>query len=466
MHASSRPAPVLTLWTALLAVFPLTVAASGTAGWRTNGTGAYPDATPPTTWSADQNVAWSQDLGDWSNSTPVVSGGRVFVGAEPTKLVCVDLASGEVLWERDNSLVDLLDDAEAEKVHAAMQAAKPKLDELREAESRLSRLRRVLRRDRNNAEALAEQAQLQARVETLNAELAEFSKYEPPQTHNDNGYSSPTPVTDGQRVFVLFGNGVAAAYDMEGNRAWIKQVGEAGLRWGMSSSPVLIDGVLVLQLGELVGLDPTTGEELWRTSSAESYGSPIGFEIDGVPVVASSGGIVVSPKTGDVLADLNDTLEYCAPVWKDGVLYFIEGDAKAYKLTTSDGRIEAERLWSSELSGDRYYASPIIHDGLIYAVTRGEEMWVLDADSGDVIYSKDLELNGPKPNSAYTSVTLAGDQLYIGCMGGTTVVVATGREFRELARNDLDRYRSSPVFVGDKMLIRGLEKLWCIQADS
>ena len=47
-------------------------------------------------------------------------------------------------------------------------------------------------------------------------ELDAVSEWRQPSTHGTNGYSSPTPVSDGQNVFVLFGTGVAACYDLDG----------------------------------------------------------------------------------------------------------------------------------------------------------------------------------------------------------------------------------------------------------
>ena len=66
-------------------------------GWRTDGTGRYPDADPPITWSAQENVVWKTPMPDWSNATPVVVGDRIFVCSEPADLICVRAADG-TLW--------------------------------------------------------------------------------------------------------------------------------------------------------------------------------------------------------------------------------------------------------------------------------------------------------------------------------------------------------------------------------
>ena len=67
------------------------------AGWRGDGTGQYASATPPTKWSATQNILWKTEVGTGS-SAPVLANNRIFVTAEPHHLVCVDAASGKELW--------------------------------------------------------------------------------------------------------------------------------------------------------------------------------------------------------------------------------------------------------------------------------------------------------------------------------------------------------------------------------
>jgi hypothetical protein len=47
-------------------------------GWRTDGTGRYPDAQPPTEWSAQSNVVWKTPLPKPSNATPILVGDRLF----------------------------------------------------------------------------------------------------------------------------------------------------------------------------------------------------------------------------------------------------------------------------------------------------------------------------------------------------------------------------------------------------
>jgi hypothetical protein len=64
--------------------------------------------------------------------------------------------------------------------------------------------------------------------------------------------------------------------------------------------------------------------------------------------------------------------------------------------------------------------------------------------------------------TVYSSPTLAGKYILLSGEGGRTVVLASGREYREVARNELEPFRSTPVFAGDRMYVRTLKALYCI----
>jgi outer membrane protein assembly factor BamB len=354
-------------------------------------------------WSPDSdNIVWATAMPGSSNSTPVITGDRLFVCAEPTTLVCVRASDGKILWQRDHSTKQLI----------------PPVDEPL------------------------------------------------PSAHRTNGYSSSTPVTDGEHVYAVFGNGVIACYDLNGRRRWITRTGASSHKWGHSSSPALAGATLAVLFEDLVGLNAKTGRVQWRAPSRQRWGSPIATRIDQTDVFVTPNGEIVDAGDGRVLFKGAGSLEWCSPVVADGVLYQIERVASATKLPEKiDASDKPRELWVARIKHDRYYSSPLIHDGLIYAVTRGEVLTVLDARaSGAKVYERRLDLEGPKPNSAYSSVTLAGPYIYIGSQSGITLVIEPGREYRQVARNRLEPYRSTPVFVGRRMYLRGLEHLYCIES--
>ena len=384
----------------VLATFaPIPCGAAAVVGWRTDGTGAYPEATPPLKWSKDLNVVWAVPMPGWSNSTPVITGDRLFVCSEPSTLVCVQLSDGRTLWQRDSS---------------TQQLDPPEPDS-------------------------------------------------PPPAHGANGYSSCTPVTDGRHVYAVFGNRVAVGYDTDGKRLWTRKIDSPVHDWGHSSSPVLVGDTLVILVKDLVGLDTKTGAEKWRTRSEQRWGTPIHVSIDGVDTVITPNGQIVSVADGKVLADGLANTAYNAPLYQDGVVYFIEGRSHALRLPDRAEDLPPTHLWEGSIPKDRYYASPVLHDGLIYAITRNSQFSVLDAADGKRVYKKKLDLGG---GNIFPSIAVAGGHLFVSSENGTTLVLEPGRTYRELARNALEPFRSTPVFQGRRMYIRGLKHLYCIEAGN
>ena len=83
---------------------------------------------------------------------------------------------------------------------------------------------------------------------------------------------------------------------------------------------------------------------------------------------------------------------------------------------------------------------------------------VVDAQTGEVVHQRKLPLEG----TVYSSVTLAGGRLYFTSEAGTTVILTCGREPKQIARNRLERLRSSPVFAEKRLYLRTLGRLYCI----
>ena len=91
----------------VLALVAFPTLAGNTVGWRTNGSGSYPDAHPPVEWSPTRNVVWSTPMPGYGVSHPVILGQRLFVCSEPATLLCLDKGSGKILWEKTCSYSEI-----------------------------------------------------------------------------------------------------------------------------------------------------------------------------------------------------------------------------------------------------------------------------------------------------------------------------------------------------------------------
>jgi len=365
-------------------------------GWRTDWTGKYPAANLVPVWGTDKNVVWKTPLTSWGNATPVITGERIFICSEPATLVCVDRNSGEILWQQE--VVD-----------------------------------------------------------------AEGKSGKPPPSHGINGYTSMTPVTDGRHVFTLSGYGTVAAFDMEGKRAWLSRLAPPKHGWGTSASPVLVEGKVIVHIPPTVtALDAADGKTMWTADSAGAWGTPLAVTVGKKMAVYTTGGLLLDAAEGTEIAR-GRALPWTSPVCDGKRLYVadIDGAAALELPETAATGAQMKVAWELPVTPSRkrrHYASPVLHEGLLYAVTENGLLSVIDAATGALVYERPLELGG----TTFPSIVLAGEHLLVSSDKGVTVVVKLGREYAETGRNTLEPFRGTPVFDGSRMYVRALQHLYCI----
>lgn len=442
------------------------MAVVGSIGWRTDGTGKYPDAVPPVEWSAQTNVVWKTPMPSWSNATPIIVGERIFVCSEKADLLCVRASDGEILWQRSNDYAQLVPPEQAEEVRQEVAKADGISEQINDLKRKRNGVTKKLKKTPDDQTLKDQYAQLRRQIADLAKQFEAVQTYATPRTNKDNGYSTHTPVSDGEHVYVLTGLGTVACYDMAGNRKWIKRVDSPTHNYGNSTSPVLVDGKLIVHIRDAVALDAQTGEQVWRTKSnnRDVWGTPVCTEVDGTKVLIGANGDVIRIADGKVLAKKISKLKYASPVVADGVVYFAQYGGRALKLPEKIGEeFKCEQLWQAlKIKKDRYYASAVVHEGLVYAITQKNVLSVLDAKTGLPVYRREMKLGKDKDAVVYPSITLAGKHIYVSSDTGVTIVIAPGREYKEIASNKLEKFRSCPVFVGTRMYVRGYEHLYCI----
>ena len=197
-----------------------------------NAAGIGTNADLPDTWSDTENVAWKTDLPGRSWSSPVVWGERVFLTAV--------VNSGE---------------SEAPKKGLYFGGERP---------------------EPSKAEHLWQVLCLDLVTGKLQWEKTVHRGPPPTPIHLKSSYGAETPVTDGERLFALFGNVGVFALAFDGTELWSKRLEPRQTRygWGTAASPVLHGGRLFLvndndEQAELLALDAKTGRELWRVDRDE-----------------------------------------------------------------------------------------------------------------------------------------------------------------------------------------------------
>jgi outer membrane protein assembly factor BamB len=425
------------------------LAAEPAVGWRFDGSGRYEAAEPPREWSAEKNVLWKSSPLGRSISTPVVLSNRVFTTADPAELVCLRSSDGQVLWQRSHTYADALGMEKADQIaadHRQAEALRKEVYELhREREER-----KKAGGDRDALKALDEKiAEREGRIRTLHAY--------PPIPGGDTGNSASTPITDGQAVYAVFGTGIVSAHTLNGQRRWMKFI--AAPTGNHSASPLLADGRLIVSLGELIALDPATGDVVWRAKVPERHGTPVAARVGDGSVIVTPDGAVVRVSDGRVLAKDQFRLGYCSPIVAESVVYAAqEGTIKALKLPESSVEPSAlETLWESKGARTNRLASPVVHEGLLYTVTEQGILEAFDAATGAAVYQKRLALRRGRTDP---SLCVAGGLLFVSSNDGTTVAVRPGREFAELSSSRLEEFVGTPTFDGPRLFIR--TKQYCL----
>jgi len=430
-------------------------------GWRSDGTGKYLTATPPISFSSEQGIIWATPMPSWSNASPILVGQRLFVCSEPDILLCVDANTGEILWQKTNGYSELPDFADPAQMTEANKKAAELRREIARTQGEIWKLNRALKEKPEDGEL---KAQLQAAQEKLKALQSEHkavaeAPYVLPRTHDVNGYSTPTPVSDGQYVYALFGHGVAACYDVEGHRRWIRFLEHPENEYGHSASPVLAEGKLIIHIRHLMALDPASGQTIWQIRLPESWGTLQIGRLGDTTIIATAAGDLVRASDGKILAQKLCKMDYGEPILAGDVIYYVQNEGKAFRLPHPLVEpFQPQLLWTTNIRKDRYYAASLLHEGLIYAVTQAGILSVVEAATGELIYEKNLQL----PPVVYTAVTMADHYIYLCSEKGIIVIIEPGQQYEEVARLTLEPFRSVPVFTGTRMYVRTLQKLYCI----
>jgi outer membrane protein assembly factor BamB len=437
------------------AALAMGVAVAGeTVGWRSDGTGRYPSANPPTKWAKDQNVVWKSKLPGRSHCGPVVVGERIFVSSEPDLLVCLNAQDGRILWQKQVGYVEVFGPEKAEKIAADGRKAKEQQRELR-------MVRRELKKLKTDGAEAAKTEPLEKKQKAIRARIAELTKFAGNQ-RGANGNTTATPVSDGKVVVIVFGNGIVAAFSVDGKSRWAKYIEPSQVGFGHSTSPVIAEGKVLVHFTDLVALDLKDGRELWRAKTPARHGSPVTVKVGDAAVVVTAGGTAVKVADGTVLTDRLFRLGHCSPVVHDDALYAMgNGKVVAVALPKSaETGAEWKVRWEGAGMRQRRFASPVVHDGLLYGVTESGILDVMDQKTGKLVYRKRLEFG--RRGRVYPSPTIAGNFVFLSNDGGSTLVLKPGRKYEEVARNDLEPFSGAPVFLGSRMYVRGRTHMYCV----
>ena len=428
----SRRTPFLVPALLLPVVLTLPALAGNWPQWRgPNGDSVSAEKGLPLEWGEDKNVVWQCPLPGDGASTPAVWGDAIFLTGQrgdDLLLLKVNKGSAKVEWERTVGTGDLP--------------------------------RTVKGRGRQ-------------------------------KFHKLHNLASPSPVTDGRRVFVHFGTGDLAAYDFDGKQLWHhnlqQEFGPYTIWWGHANSPVLFKDLVIAvcmqdslkDLGEppvdsyLVAYDQATGAQRWRTlrntnataEQCDAYTTPVFAEIDGRTEMLVMGGNQLDaydPATGTqlwYLPGLNGNRTITGPTVADGLVYATCGQRHDLVAVKPGGVGELPPgavVWRTKDSTPDS-PCPVVAHGLLFLVSDNGIAQCLDAKTGEAKWKERL------PGDHKASPLAAEGRVYFLSLNGNCTVVAAAARFEKLAENRLDdEFIASPAVSDGRLYLRGRKALYCL----
>ena len=442
-----------------------------------NGTGISPDTDPlPASFSETENLQWKVTLPGAGVSCPIVVGEKVFITCysgygldrqNPGEianlkrhLVCIDRASGKTLWEK------------------TVDAVQPE--------------------DRFSGAGVPE-----------------------------HGYASHTPTSDGTNVYVFFGKSGVFSYDLDGKQLWNTSVGKESddRQWGSSSSPILTGNVVVIAAGPearaIVGLDKTTGKELWRADSdglGNVWGTPVLAKIDAerTDVVIGAPNEIwgLNPVTGKLkwYCEAMATDQFnSSVVVSDDKIFAVEGRGGGSIAIKTGGKGDitgSSVVWSGRDSNR--FSTPLIYEGRMYLISGGVARCV-NATNDEQIFETRLQSGGAAAGNEpparepggggqpgvgqtggggqpggrggfggfgggggrggdYSSPVMGDGKIYYVSRGGDIHVIKATDKFEQLATNRLtsetEDFSATPAISSGQIFVRSNKHLYCVSLNK
>jgi len=298
------------------------------------------------------------------------------------------------------------------------------------------------------------------------------------------GYTAPTPATDGERVYAIFGSSVVAAVDFTGKVVWRKEITPYNFDvcWGASpvvytppnrtaSVIVVCDHLKGKKSSTIYAFDGASGQIRWETKRPAvdwGHSTPLVTTINGrVQLITAThnGPHGLDPATGEPIWSYQQDIQIgdtVTPIVRDGLLYVDSGRGGmgvALDVTGAGDVSKTALKWKvpNVVSG---LSSPLLVGNHLYRLHGADVLTCWKWNTGEEVYKNRLE----GAETSASPVATADGRIYV-VSGGKSYVVKAGPTFEILAKNDLgDPSKASPAFAAGRIYVKGGRYLWCIGA--
>lgn len=288
--------------------------------------------------------------------------------------------------------------------------------------------------------------------------------------------ATPTPASDGKRIFAFYSSNDLACLDLDGNMLWYRGLTHdfpnASNSLGMASSPVVADGVVVIQVESdaesfAAGVDVETGKTLWKITRPRraNWTSPAVLQAKTGPQIllqSSSGLAAVEPKTGKVVWEFADGASTIPSSTIAGDTVYVASNGLTAIKPTEKGT-KPEVLWNDKRLAPSS-PSPVVYEGRTYTMSRGGILIAGDAKTGEVKWRMRLEGKG----RYWSTPVIARGHLYAFHDSGMCQVVKLGEdEGRIVSEYDFgEGILCSPAIANGALYVRGHKHLWKVSEEE
>jgi len=312
------------------------------------------------------------------------------------------------------------------------------------------------------------------------------------KSKGEKSFASPSPSTDGKRVFTMTGMGEVVAFDFDGQEVWRfnaqERYGKFRYGFGYHTTPLLYSGRLYLQLihsggAWVVAIDTANGKEVWKVERASdgvaecehAYTSPCLWR-DGkqARLITHGNDYAIAHRLTDGkeiwrVGDLNPKDRY------NRTLRFVSSPVATARLIVVPSakgrgvvgvRPNATGLIMSGAKGEQWrltrgtpdVVSPLIYGKEVYLNRENGSIICLDATTGEQHYSERAHAQ------TYRASPVAADgKIYVTARDGTVSVIKAGPKFEVLQKNKIaDQLTASPALADGRIYLRGFQALYAV----
>jgi outer membrane protein assembly factor BamB len=289
--------------------------------------------------------------------------------------------------------------------------------------------------------------------------------------NSKNSQASPTPIIEGDRVYLHFGANGTACITQSGQIVWKTHLAYDNGQHGPGGSPVIYGELLIVgcdgqDIQYVAALDKHTGKVRWKRprQGYQAYTTPLIIRLPGGDQVISPGAlraIAYEPRTGKELWQVSYGEGFSnvpRPVYGHGMVFICTGFHQPSLLAVRlDGRGDVTKThvaWALK-RGVSLTPSPLLIGDELYLISDNGIATCIDAKTGTEHWRARVDGN----HSA--SPIYADGRIYFLSEEGESVVIAPGKEFKLLARNQLDGETLASMAVsGASIFIRSRTHLY------